>query len=101
MKAYTFTQGASGGNTRVLAESVPVWAHIVNTSGSVQSSFAQQIWQINLKVTIRYQAKFDSNWVFEYAGQEYKISDISPKDEGYKRFLVIRSSTSEKIESWS
>lgn len=101
MKAYSTAQTATGGLTRVLAESVSVWAKVENRSGFVSTEYAQQIWSVNLTVTIRYQAKFDSNWVFEYEGQEYRINNITPISEGYKRFMVLRSSGAEKIENWS
>lgn len=98
LRNYNYVQGTNGGITPTLIESVTVWAKVENKSGNITTEQAQVQWQDYTRVTIRFQSKFNSNWVIDYEGQRYTISSLSVENEGYKEYLVFKCGTSKKID---
>ena len=101
MKAYTFSQTDSGGVNKVLAESLNVWMKFEQLGGGTGPSFSQIASDANFIATMRYNAAFNTNWILEYEGQNYKIDNIKTDDVSYKRFMILECSTSIKLQDWS
>lgn len=101
LKAYDYTQNSFGAPVRDLKETVTIWAKVTQKSGFTNTQEAQQQSQSFYEIFIRYQAKFNSNWVIEYENMELKIDNIKPDDEGNKRFMIIKASVTIRQEDWS
>lgn len=101
LKAYTYTHNDSGGITPVLAESVEVWAKVIQTTGGTGTQEAQQLSYNNYSVTLRYREGLTTNWLVFYEDQVFKINSISVSEEGYKRFMVLSCSTTIRQSDWS
>lgn len=101
LAAYDYSQGDSGGSTKVLKESVEVWGLVEGRTGVAVVGHAQEQWNYDYKITIRHQSKFNSNWIVYYENNVLKINALTTVEEGYKRFMVLRCTTTQKIQSWS
>ena len=101
MVSYTYSQGDSGGLTKVIAETFETWAKIEQKGGTMNFSQAQLMADATYQVTIRYRAGVTQNWNIIYEGQTMQIKAITLDNPGYKRYMIIDCGLTIKQQSWS
>lgn len=73
------------------------WAAVENRSGSLQVDNAQRQWSYDYKITTRYYSSFverGGDYVM-HEGKKLLVRTVSFEDEGAKRLVVLRCSTTE------
>ncbi len=96
---WTYMQDAGGGSLKVLIQSFYQWAKFENRSGYTVNQFAQDQWQYDAKVTVRYNADILSNTTLVYDSNRYKINSVSIVTEGSRRFQVLKCSFSGAVQN--
>lgn len=85
-----FTQDAGGGPVETILEEWNQWAEIIDTSGSTFVTQGQEIQRADYKVTVRFDRRFKSTTRMVYEGQVCKCESLTVRDEGFKKYLVLR-----------
>jgi len=93
---YTDGQDTYGGPTSTERERFEKWANVKDRSGGPQNGQAQEVWQYDAEVVIRYDARVTSGSIMVYSGNRYKINNLRISGEGYKKEMIMQTS---KIET--
>lgn len=100
-RAYDFTKATGGGLIPVLVETIDTWAKIEQLSGSTDTTQSQQQSNAQYRVTIRYRAQINENWLFVYEGLVLKISQLQVDNPAYKRYWIAYCTTTNQLSDWS
>ena len=87
---WEYTQDAGGGNLKTILNNFFQWAKIEDRFGSQSFNQAQQQWQYDCKVIVRYNPNIVSNTTMVYANARYTINSITIVGEQPKRFQELR-----------
>jgi SPP1 family predicted phage head-tail adaptor len=89
---WAFTQDIGGGSPATIVQAAIVWAKVENRSGSQFVNQAQQQWQYDCKIVMRYNEQIVSNTTIVYNNARYTINSLEIDEEGPKRFMIARCS---------
>ncbi len=100
-KAFDYAEQAAGGTLPVLRESFDDWFKVEQLSGSTSFQQAQQISTSQYKLTCRYNAALNENWIFYFEGLYLKVDQMQVDNPAYKRYFFIYCSTTKQFDGWS
>lgn len=88
-----------GGILALLVSAWSRWAKVEDRQGSIVSPHAQEQWQYDYKITLRYEKSrpIQSNDTIDYDGKRLKIKSLSILEEGQRRYYVCRCTTIETL----
>lgn len=95
LTSYTSTVDAGGGVSALADQIYTVWAKVESRSGSLFTSKEQALWNYDYKITFRYDTtkNITSNFTLDYDGKKLSINSLSIEEEGNRRFIIARCST--------
>lgn len=99
LKSWGSVTDEGGGSTAVLTNSYSLWAKVEDRSGTTLTSQAQPQWSYDYKITFRYEKSriVNSNQTIDYDGKRLAINSLSYQDEGNRKYVVARCSTTDQI----
>lgn len=93
----TPTKTAGGGLVPTTEWTFPKWAKVESRSGSMQTDSAQNEWNYDYKITVRYTPSNieKSGDYVTYDGKTLLVRSLSYDGEGAKRLVILRCSNNE------
>lgn len=89
---WTYTQDAGGGNVKTLLNSFYRFAKVEIRSGFQGNNQAQQQWQYDMKVIVRFTPDIISTSTMIFENARYTVNSVAIDESGNKRFLICRCS---------
>ena len=87
---WTFTQDAGGGNVKTLLNSFYRFAKMDIRTGFQGNNQAQQQWEYDIKVIVRFTPDIVSTSTMIFENARYTINSVAVNDYGAKRFLECK-----------
>lgn len=90
-------QDAGGGLSPVQIGAYPLWAKVRARNGSLYTGEQQALWNYDYEITTRYEKSriVKSNQTYEYDGKRLAINSVSFSEEGNRKYVVCRCSTTD------
>lgn len=98
LKAWGSDQDDIGAPVKTLLASYAIWAQVEDRSGHLYLGQEQSTWNYDYKITFRYEKTrpISSNMTIDYDGKRLAINSVSYQNEGNRRFVVTRCTTTDE-----
>ena len=92
----TYTVDAGSGPSSIETERWQAWAEIQDRSGNTFAAQSTELTRYDYRVKVRFDGRFNSQTGMIYEGQYCKLEQMSIESEGYRNYLILRYSKTDK-----